>query len=284
MNKTNNNYTGWFKWYPTDNEWAELYANKTLPNYVDLLENEYLLTYDKNNELIGVYCWEESELRKVSRGSINVGKKKKEENKIIYPRNDEQICAIDMLLDNSKTVKLLTGKFGSGKDLLMASASLKLLRLGDYDKIIWVRNNVDVKDTVPLGALPGEMLDKMLPFLGPFIDHVGEEEVKSMITNGNLEVQPLQFIRGRNFTRSIIMCSEAENLTLSHIQLILARAAEGSIVMFNADTKQRDKSVFEKSKGIEMLIDRLKGNKLFGFVQLEKGERSETASLADLLD
>ena len=97
-------------------------------------------------------------------------------------------------------------------------------------------------------------------------------------------VEPLQFLRGRNFERSIIMCSEAENLTKEHIQLIIARAAEGSIVMFDADNRQRDKLIFEKSKGIETMIERFKGNELFGYVHLVKGERSETAAMADLLN
>ena len=105
-----------------------------------------------------------------------------------------------------------------------------------------------------------------------------------MVSNGSLIVEPLQFLRGRNFENSIIMCSEAENLTKEHIQLIIARAAEGSIVMFDADNRQRDKVIFEKSKGIETMIERFKGNKLFGYVHLIKGERSETAAMADLLN
>lgn len=168
--------------------------------------------------------------------------------------------------------------------MLLVSAALNMLNGGRYDRIIWIRNNIDVKDTKDIGALPGEAIEKLLPYLGPFIDHVGEDEVTSMINNGSLMVEPLQFLRGRNFENSIIMCSEAENLTKEHIQLIIARAAEGSIIMFDADNKQRDKIVFEKSKGIETMIERFKGNKLFGYVHLVKGERSETAAMADLLN
>ena len=189
-----------------------------------------------------------------------------------------------MLLDESKTIKLLTGSWGTGKTMLLVSAALNMLNRGRYEKIIWIRNNIDVKDTKDIGALPGEAIEKLLPYLGPFIDHVGEDEVKSMISNGSLIVEPLQFLRGRNFENSIIMCSEAENLTKEHIQLIIARAAEGSIVMFDADNRQRDKAIFEKSKGIETMIERFKGNKLFGYVHLVKGERSETAAMADLLN
>ena len=282
----NSFYTGWIKWVPNNDEWVELYEGDKLP--LNMLENQYLLTYEEDKDgkqsLIHQFCYEEGKLRKVPRGSINISKKREKDSKVIYPRNDEQICAIDMLLDESKTIKLLTGSWGTGKTMLLVSAALNMLNRGRYDRIIWIRNNIDVKDTKDIGALPGEAIEKLLPYLGPFIDHVGEDEVTSMINNGSLMVEPLQFLRGRNFENSIIMCSEAENLTKEHIQLIIARAAEGSIVMFDADNRQRDKAIFEKSKGIETMIERFKGNKLFGYVHLVKGERSETAAMADLLN
>ena len=105
-----------------------------------------------------------------------------------------------------------------------------------------------------------------------------------MLNKGTLVVEPLQSLRGRNFNNTLIMCSEAENLTKEHIQLIIARAAEGSEVWFDADNRQRDKATFEKSRGIETLIERLAGQKLFGYVHLVKSERSETAAMADLLN
>ena len=105
-----------------------------------------------------------------------------------------------------------------------------------------------------------------------------------MIEDGLLTVEPLQSLRGRNFENTLIMCSEAENLTKEHIQLIIARAAEGSAVWLDADCRQRDKATFEKSKGVETLIERLQGNELFGYVHLIKTERSATARLADLLN
>lgn len=279
-------YTGWIKWVPSSDEWVELYEGDKLP--FSMLENQYLLTYEEDKEgkqsLIHQFCYEEGKLRKVPKGSINISKKREKDSKVIFPRNDEQICAIDMLLDESKTIKLLTGSWGTGKTMLLVSAALNMLNRGRYDRIIWIRNNIDVKDTKDIGALPGEAIEKLLPYLGPFIDHVGEDEVKSMINTGSLIVEPLQFLRGRNFENSIIMCSEAENLTKEHIQLIIARAAEGSIVMFDADNRQRDKAIFEKSQGVETMIERFKGNKLFGYVHLVKGERSTTAAMADLLN
>ena len=298
-------YTGWKKWSPTSEEWAELYATGTVP--ISLKENEYLIVKSEGSSTI-FYCYENGQLRKFTGGSIKTTKddtpvllessKSKQDDKqhssaqkyskgknvVIVPRNDEQVCAFDLMKDPSKTVKLLTGTWGTGKTLILVSAALEALKAGRFKKIVWIRNNVDVKDTKDLGALPGEVIDKLLPFLGPFIDHAGENSVRTMLNKGTLVVEPLQSLRGRNFDDTLIMCSEAENLTKEHIQLIIARAAEGSEVWFDADNRQRDKASFERSRGIETLIERFAGQKLFGYVHLVKSERSETAAMADLLN
>ena len=298
-------YTGWKKWIPTSDEWAELYATGTVP--VSLKENEYLIVKSEGSSTI-FYCYENGQLRKFTGGSIKTTKddtpvllessKSKQDDKqhssaqkyskgknvVIVPRNDEQVCAFDLMKDPSKTVKLLTGTWGTGKTLILVSAALEALKAGRFKRIVWIRNNVDVKDTKDLGALPGEVIDKLLPFLGPFIDHAGENSVRTMLNKGTLVVEPLQSLRGRNFDDTLIMCSEAENLTKEHIQLIIARAAEGSEVWFDADNRQRDKASFERSRGIETLIERFAGQKLFGYVHLVKSERSETAAMADLLN
>ena len=298
-------YTGWKKWSPTSDEWAELYATGTVP--VSLKENEYLIVKSEGSSTI-FYCYENGQLRKFTGGSIKTTKddtpvllessKSKQDDKqhssaqkysrgknvVITPRNEEQVCAFDLMKDPSKTIKLLTGTWGTGKTLILVSAALEALKAGRFKRIVWIRNNVDVKDTKDLGALPGEVIDKLLPFLGPFIDHAGENSVRTMLNKGTLVVEPLQSLRGRNFDDTLIMCSEAENLTKEHIQLIIARAAEGSEVWFDADNRQRDKASFERSRGIETLIERFAGQKLFGYVHLVKSERSETAAMADLLN
>lgn len=303
-------YTGIKKWKPTNDEWVDFYTSQKLP--FQLLENEYLVV-ESENESPQYYCYEHNKLRQFRGGSIKTVKeqtpaeifiedlesrsntaksaKKTKEKKsskgnqtIIYPRNEEQVCAFDMIKDSTKPIKLITGRWGSGKTMILVTAALEALQLGKFDKIVWLRNNIDVKDTKDLGALPGEVIDKLLPFLGPFIDHAGENSVRTMIQKGTLCVEPLQTIRGRNFKNTLIMCSEAENLTKEHIQLIIARAAEGSEVWLDGDNRQRDKAAFEKSRGLETLIERLQGEELFGYVHLIKSERSKVAEMADLLD
>jgi len=270
-------YTGWKTWYPTDAELADFYMDKKEP--FELLANEYLLIYDKDDTLIDTYCKEGDHLRKFGHGAIQPKPKV-----IINAKNSEQKCAFDLVHNYDVTVKLITGTWGSGKTFILVSAALEALSKNKFERIVWIRNNVDVKDTKDLGALPGEVNDKLKPFLGPFIDHCGEREVEKMIADGKLTVEPLQSLRGRNFENTLIMCSEAENLTKEHIQLIIARAAEGSAVWLDADCRQRDKASFDKSKGVETMIERLKGNPLFGYVHLIKTERSATARLADLLN
>jgi len=83
---------------------------------------------------------------------------------------------------------------------------------------------------------------------------------------------------------SLIMCSECENLTLSQLQLIIARAGEGSAIWLDGDRKQFDANVFEAAQGIKQLVDIFSGHPLFGYVYLPKSERSATAAMADLLD
>ena len=203
----------------------------------------------------------------------------------IKPLNDQQKIAFDLLQNDDITIKLLLGVYGSGKDFLMVNHAIDLIEKGKYDKIVWVRNNIEVKDTKELGFLPGSMFEKIYPFAAILADCLGGEvALERAITDGWVEIQPLGFIRGRSFQRSIIYCSEAENLTKQHVQLLIGRVGEGSTLWINGDLRQIDDVAFERNNGIQKLIDKLTGNERFGTVYLPITERSETARLADLLD
>lgn len=161
-----------------------------------------------------------------------------------------------MLKDENSTIKLITGTWGTGKTLALVVAALEAVQSGRFDKVIWVRNNVQVKDTDNLGALPGDEFQKLLPYVMPFADHAGGiEGVISLMENNTLEVIPLGFLRGRSIRNAIIISSEAENLTKEHIQLLIGRVDEGSNLWLDADLRQRDRAVFEKSAGIETMIE-----------------------------
>ena len=270
-------YTGYAELELDNEQYEQLYTKGYISGYI-FKENEYIHIPGANNG--ECFKYQDGKLTRVKFPVIDssyAGTYK--------PRNTEQMFGFDMLKDERTTIKLVTGGFGTGKTLMLVVAALEAIEKGRFDKIIWVRNNVQVKDTDPLGALPGDSYEKLLPYLGPLADHVGGAEgAKMLVEQNKLEVVPLAFLRGRSIRNSIIISSEAENLTKEHIQLLIGRVDEGSNLWMDADLKQRDKVVFEKSKGIETMIERLAGEKLFGYVNLKKVERSETARLADKLD
>lgn len=273
-------YTGVTTLELTEEELEELYTKERLSKYI-WNENEYLYVPPAAPEVKGDYFqYRSGRIQRIKFPVISsefTGKYK--------PRNPEQVFAFDLLKDHQTTIKLLTGTFGTGKTLALIVGALEAIEQGRFERIIWVRNNVQVKDTDPLGALPGDAYEKLLPYLGPMLDHVGGPEgAKLLVDQGKLEVIPLAHLRGRSIRNAIIISSEAENLTKEHIQLLIGRVDEGSNLWMDADLKQRDRLVFEKSQGIEKMVERLKGEKLFGYVHLTKVERSETARLADKLD
>lgn len=205
----------------------------------------------------------------------------------IRPRNDQQRLAFDMLQNDDITVKMLAGTFGSGKTMLMVSSAIDMIEKHKVDKLIWIRNNIEVKNTKELGALPGTLLEKLgaASFAGPLADHLGGESgLEYWIKNGQVEVAHLGFIRGRDYKNAILLVSEAENLTKEHIQLLLGRVGEGSMLWLDGDLKQTDEAVFENNSDMRKAISALTGNPHFAYVYMPKTERSETAQLADLLD
>lgn len=126
----------------------------------------------------------------------NVYKKPVESQQMerVKPKNPEQAFALDMLMDESVTVKVITGSFGSGKTYLSACAAFQMIQGGIYDKIVWIRNNIEVKDTNSIGALPGTYNEKMAVWAMPLADHLGgKEELNHLINTGRVEVEHLGF-------------------------------------------------------------------------------------------
>ena len=273
-------YFGFREVVMSDDMLAAMYEGASAIASEDWLINEYLIAKNEGDEVVDQFRWDGNGFIRVPFKTINsryVGK--------VKPRNPQQQLAIDMLYNQDITVKVLAGKFGTGKDYLMTSAAIDLLERGKFERIVWVRNNVEVKNSKPIGHLPGDYKDKLLPFAMPLADHLGGvDSLEFMMSHGKIEIVHLGFIRGRDIKNSIIMCSEAENMTKEHIQLLLGRVGEGSSLWINGDYKQVDGEVFRENNGLMIAVDKLKGHPRFGFVKLLKTERSETAAMADLLD
>src|SRR5699024_7810574 len=121
-------------------------------------------------------------------------------------------------------------------DYLMLSHALEKNK-----KIIWIRSNMEVKDSGKIGFLPGTMEEKLRPFTKIIDDITGDEfETERLMNNGKLVIENLGHLRGRQFNNAIIYVTEAQNLTDEHVELLLGRVGENSEIWFNGDKKQSD--------------------------------------------
>ena len=270
-------WCGWGKYYPNEEDMAKLYSNPQI-NILEAMTNEYCTIFE-GSELKDIQRWDGNSYNKLNYRSFKSALGSK-----VEPRNTEQKMLFDLLQNRNIPIKLCLGRFGSGKSYLMLAHALNLVQKGEFDKIVFVKNNIQVKDTKDLGALPGEEIDKLMPWLKQIEDHVGAFTFEDMLNQGVIEPVHLGYIRGRDIKNSIIFCDEVENMTKQHIQLLIGRVSSRSELWLAGDLKQTDNINFEKNSGIQALIQGLGGDPLFGMVKLLKSERSAVAALADKLD
>lgn len=272
-------YTGYKDITLSDEEMSDFYLHLD-NNKFDCLVNEYLIIRKSDGDIVDYRRWDGKEYVPLSYKQVNshfLGK--------VKPKNPQQILAFDMLQNKNQTIKVISGKFGSGKDYIMIANALKLIEDGKFDKLLYLRNAIGVKDANDIGYLPGSKNEKLKPYAMVLSDHLGGEAgLETQILAGHIEIEHLGYIRGRDIKHTIIYCSEAENLTKEHVQLLIGRVGEGSALWINGDFKQTDSPIFRINNGLLSTVQKLAGHEKFGYVQLEKTERSETAAMADLLD
>ena len=272
-------YTGYKELKLTDEQFNQMYCEGKIDGY-EFLENEYLLAQDEKGNIVDKLVCHDGKLEEIHFQTL-----KNAYLGTIKPRNPQQHLVINTLLHPDSKIKVIKGVYGSGKDYLMLAAALQLVEKGKFDKIVFIRPNVSVRGLPEIGALPGTADEKLAWTLAPLWDKVGGEEgVQMMLNNKILESVPLLFIRGRSFENSIIYVTEGQNMTTEIAKLVIGRIGENSELWINADTHQTDKKLFDEDNGVNKMIDRLSGNKLFSYVYMPKTERSSVAELATLLD
>lgn len=211
----------------------------------------------------------------------------------IKPRNAEQTFALHAILNPEIRMITLQGVAGTGKTLLALAGSLE--QKNRYEQIVLARPIVPLSNK-DLGYLPGDAHEKINPYMEPLWDNLkfiknqfGENEkkyrqIEDMVKDGRIIITPLAYIRGRSLSHIMFIVDEAQNLTPHEVKTIITRAGEGTKIIFTGDVRQIDTPYLdEQSNGLTYVIDRLKGNKLFAHITLEKGERSELANLANEL-
>lgn len=277
-----NLYKGYQELIMDEEHLSQFYANpkEYCANLLSLNPNEYILLQDLGGTTIDVYKNSPEGPIAVRYPTIN-----SRITGTLKPRNIKQKVAMALLQDAAVGVKLLRGVYGSGKDYLMLSQALHDIEIGKFQKLVFIRPNVSIKDVPDIGYLKGDAYEKLSWTLGPFYDKVGGAEgVEYLIAQGELELVPLPFIRGRSFENSIVYVCEGQNITSEIAKLLISRVGEGSELWINADTHQTDNKIYDRDNGIIKMIDRLKDDPLFGMVYLDKTERGPIANLANKLD
>ncbi|NTV30005.1 MAG: PhoH family protein [Candidatus Omnitrophica bacterium] len=209
----------------------------------------------------------------------------------IKPRNVEQMFALHALLNEDIRLVTVSGKAGTGKTLLALAAALE--RRDNYKQIFLSRPIVALSNK-DLGYLPGDMHEKVNPYMQPLYDNLGViqdrlidnperkgKKFQKFLDDEKLVISPLAYIRGRSLVDTYFIVDEAQNLTPHEVKTIITRAGENTKMVFTGDIFQIDHPYLDiYSNGLSYLIDKMQGQRLYTHIFLEKGERSELAELA----
>jgi predicted ribonuclease YlaK len=202
----------------------------------------------------------------------------------VAPKSKEQRLALHLLTHADVSLVTLTGLAGSGKTYLSLAAALSGLYSKQYERIVVTRSIEPVGRDI--GFLPGDIKEKMAPWMNPFIDNFRQllrdtTMFDMMIARGQIEISPVTFIRGRSISDAFLIVDEAQNLTVHELKTIVTRVGKNSKVVLMGDVDQIDTPYIDSlSNGLTVVIERFKGNPMFGHVTLKTGERSELATLA----
>ena len=208
----------------------------------------------------------------------------------VRPRNKEQSFAIDLLLDDSIRLVTLVGKAGTGKTLLALAAGLKrTVEDGAYTRMLVSRPVMPLGRDI--GFLPGDVDEKLNPWMQPIFDNLeflfssgtrkGPRAYAELLESGQIQVEPLTYIRGRSLPAQFMIVDEAQNLTPHEVKTIITRSGDGTKIVLTGDPGQIDNPYVDSaSNGLTVAADKFRNEKVAAHVVLAKGERSELAELA----
>lgn len=177
------------------------------------------------------------------------------------------------------------GPAGSGKTYLAVAMAVSALKAGHVRRIVLVRPAVEAGEK--LGFLPGDMREKVDPYLRPLYDALNDmmdfERVQQFCERGIIEVAPLAFMRGRTMNHSFIILDEAQNATIGQMKMFLTRLGASSKAVITGDVTQIDLQPSEPS-GLRHAWDILRGIKGIGFVELTGRDIVRHRLVQDIVD
>jgi len=158
-------------------------------------------------------------------------------------KTENQRKYVAALNNKNDSITAVIGPAGTGKTLLACNAAIQNLKDGKIDKIIITRPVVPVEEEI--GFLPGTIMKKMDPWTRPIIDifeeYFSKSQVTNMMLNGQIEISPLGFMRGRTFKHSFIIADEMQNSSPNQMYMLLTRIGTNSRMVITGDLDQSDK-------------------------------------------
>ena len=212
----------------------------------------------------------------------------------VKPKNLEQSCAIDLLMDRNVEVVTLRGPAGTGKNFIgTASVLQQVINEKIYDKVVFLKPTITAHEDI--GFLPGNTHEKIMAYMGSFLDNISilkkmetintkttnNNDFQSLVNAGVIEVENIGFLRGRSISDSIIILDESQNISKSVMKTIVTRVGMNSKIIILGDTSQIDaKHLSVEDNGLSYLIKKFRGQNLYGHITLNKCERSTVSRLA----
>jgi len=191
--------------------------------------------------------------------------------KPVVPRTPHQLKYIQAMLENDVVFGL--GPAGTGKTYLAMAMALSLLKEKEISKIILTRPAVEAGEA--LGFLPGDLQEKVAPYLRPLYDAINDmlspDEAKRYLEDHTIEIAPLAYMRGRTLSRSFVILDEAQNTTCEQMLMLLTRIGEGSRCAVTGDGSQVDLKRGVKS-GLHEALEALKRVQGIEFVRFSQAD------------
>ena len=211
----------------------------------------------------------------------------------IESKNVRQAFALDLLLDPDIPAVSLMGVAGTGKTFLALAAALEQTLEEERYRRVSVYRPLIAVGRQELGFLPGDLDDKLAPWMAAVHDNLyalfanGDPAatrgaVEGLLERDVLEMAAVTYLRGRSITGEFVIIDEAQNLELPTLKVILTRMSRNSKLVFCGDLTQVDNPYVSPYGGLAALIEKLKGNPLFGHVALDRSVRSPLAEFAAL--
>ncbi len=192
----------------------------------------------------------------------------KTKNKTIVPRSPKQAQYLKLI--NKHDMVFGLGPAGTGKTYLSVAAGVDMYLQGKVEKLIFTRPAVEAGEN--LGFLPGDMKEKIDPYLRPIYDALHDmlpwDFLVKKMEIGEIEIAPLAFMRGRTLARSFVILDEAQNTTAAQMKMFLTRMGESSHMVITGDASQTDLPNHVKS-GLSEAIDILGNVKDIGFITFD---------------